>query len=86
MYDKILDSISQMNTPGFFITVEYSQSSELMPQDIEVFIREKINLINQGCKARKFVYKRSGWRLIFTFFPTNRVVEERYALKNKAHK
>lgn len=86
MYDKILDLISQINTPGFFITVEYSQSSELMPQGIEAFIREKVNLINQGCKTRKFVYKASGWRLIFTFFPTNQVVEERYALKNRVRK
>ena len=28
-------------------------------------------------------HKEGEWRLIFTFFPTDSVVDERYALKNK---
>ena len=31
----------------------------------------------------EFVYTEGGWRLFFTFFPTDKVVDERYALKNK---
>ena len=44
---------------------------------------EKYEIILRGANGRKFVYHKGEWRLIFTFFPTDRVVDERYALKNK---
>ena len=40
-------------------------------------------LIEQGTNVRKFIYQKEDWRIIFTFFPTDRVVDEKYALKNK---
>jgi len=54
-----------------------------MPEHIESFLREKHKVILRGASGRKFIYKEGEWRLIFTFFPTDRVVDERYALKNK---
>ena len=54
-----------------------------MPEHIEAFLQEKYEAILRGASGRKFIYKEGEWRLIFTFFPTDRVVDERYALKNK---
>ena len=54
-----------------------------MPEHIEAFMQEKYEVILRGASGRKFIYKEGEWRLIFTFFPTDRVVDERYALKNK---
>ena len=45
--------------------------------------REKYQAILHGANGRKFVYTEGEWRLVFTFFPTDKVVDERYALKNK---
>ena len=56
-------------------------SSEL--NGLEVFIEEKIIQIRQGVTGRKFTFQEGEWRLHLTFFPTDRVVDERYALKNK---
>ncbi|NDV59538.1 hypothetical protein [Bacteroides sp. 519] len=86
MYNTILEQASKIKTPGFFITVECSKETDKMPEAIEDFIFAKLELIKQGTSARKFVYQQDGWRLIFTFFPTNEVVDERYALKNKVYK
>ena len=44
---------------------------------------KKYQAILHGANGRKFVYTEGGWRLFFTFFPTDKVVDERYALKNK---
>ena len=65
------------------ITVEFSASGTEMPEHIEAFLQEKYEAILRGASGRKFIYKEGEWRLIFTFFPTDRVVDERYALKNK---
>jgi len=46
-------------------------------------VREKMERINQGATARKFTFNEGEWRMYITFFPTDRVVDERYALKNK---
>lgn len=83
MIEQILEFISKLPTPGFFITTEISREGTTMPSDLEMFIREKLVLIAQGMNTRKFVYQRENWRIIFTFFPTDRVVDEKYALKNK---
>lgn len=81
--DQIFEKVASIPIPHFFITVEFSDLGSEMPEDIEAFLWEKHELILQGVSGRKFVYKNGGWRLIFTFFPTDRVVDERYALKNK---
>lgn len=83
MIEEILNLVGQLKTPGFFITTEISREGETIPSGIESYIYEKLTLISQGASARKYVYQQEGWRIIFTFFPTNRVVDERYALKNK---
>ena len=81
--DQIFRKVAETSIPHFFITVEFSASGTEMPEHIESFLREKYKVILRGASGRKFIYKEGEWRLIFTFFPTDRVVDERYALKNK---
>ena len=75
--------MSETSIPHLFITVEVSASGTEMPEHIESFVLEKYQAILHGANGRKFVYTEGGWRLFFTFFPTDKVVDERYALKNK---
>ena len=81
--EQIWRRIAEMETPGFFITADImcEGSSEL--DGLEVFIKGKITQIQQGITGRKFTFQEGEWRLHLTFFPTNCVVDERYALKNK---
>ena len=81
--DQIFRKVAETSIPHFFITVEFSASGTEMPEHIESILREKYKVILRGASGRKFIYKEGEWRLIFTFFPTDRVVDERYALKNK---
>lgn len=81
--DDIFRKVAEISIPHFFITVEFSSTGERMPQHIEAFLREKHKAILDGANGRKFVFREEGWRLIFTFFPTNETVDECYALKNK---
>lgn len=80
--DQIFHKVTEIAIPHFFITVEFSASGTEMPEHIEASCR-KYEAILRGASGRKFIYKEGEWRLIFTFFPTDRVVDERYALKNK---
>lgn len=81
--DRIFEKVTETVIPHFFITVEFAVMGEDMPEQIECFLREKQEAILRGANGRKFVYREKGWRLVFTFFPTDEVVNERYALKNK---
>ena len=81
--DRIFQNVAELSVPNFSITVEFSVMGNEMPEHIESFLREKHKAILRGASGRKFIYKEGEWRLIFTFFPTDRVVDERYALKNK---
>lgn len=84
--DKILEQLSQVHFQGFFITVDFVKASNTVPGGIEEFLNEKYQAILQGITGRKFAYQASGWRMLFTFYPTDRVVEEKYAMKNKIYK
>lgn len=81
--DDILQLISEIHLPGFFVTVDFTRTSEEVPQEIEEFLKEKYKTIQQGVSTRKFAFQSAGWRMVFTFFPTDKVVEEKYAMKNK---
>lgn len=81
--DLLFKKITDLNIPHFFITVEIGGVLNQMPTDIEFFILEKHKKILAGATGRKFIYQTKDYKLIFTFFPTDRVVDERYALKNK---
>ena len=78
--DRIFQEVAGISIPHFFITVEFSAMGCEMPERIEAFLWEKYEIILRGANGRKFVYHKGEWRLIFTFFPTDRVVDERYAL------
>lgn len=81
--DQVFQVVAEISIPHFFVTVEFATVADKLPEHIEAFLHEKHEAILSGVKGRKFVYQKEGWRLIFTFFPTNSVVDERYALKNK---
>ncbi len=81
--EQLLELIGRLSTPGFFITAEVSGEGNQMPQKIVDFVDEKMALIHAGSQVRKFVFREEGWRIVCTFFPTDQVVDERYALKNK---
>lgn len=83
MEDELLNLIADLPTPGFFITAEVSREGMQMPQRLAAFIAQKLGLIHSGSEVRKFAFQEEGWRIILTFFPTDKVVDERYALKNK---
>lgn len=80
---QVFEKIGAIPIPHFFITVEFSSLGNEIPDDMESFLWKKYETIVQGGNGRKFVYKKGEWRMIFTFFPTDSVVDERYALKNK---
>lgn len=83
MIDSILESVSNLPTPGFFVTVQFIYETGETPHELESFIMNKYRQIKEGITARKFIYQEAGWRMVVTFFPTNQVVDEKYALKNK---
>lgn len=82
----VLAIISQIETPGFFVTADIVVVSERIPDHLDSFISKKLNVIKNGASARKFVYSENGWRIYLTFFPTDRTVEPKYALMNKGVK
>mgnify|MGYP000199396086 CR=1 FL=1 len=68
----------------FFITVEFSVVGNEMPEHIESFIWEKYQAILHGANGRKFcLYRRRVASCFSLSLPTDKVVDERYALKNK---
>ena len=83
MNEQIWKYIAELSTPGFFVTADIMYEGEEFPVDIKAFIIDKLALIETGISARKFTFHSGGWRILLTFFPTDRVVDERYALKNK---
>ena len=72
-----------MQTPGFFVTAEMQRAGSSFPEGLEAFVAEKLEAIRNGTRSRRFVFQEGEWRIYLTFFPTDEVVDERYALKNK---
>ncbi len=83
MKEQIWNFIESLSTPGFFITAEIMAEGNAFPDGLESFLQGKLASIRQGIPARKFMFRENGWIICLTFFPTNQVVDERYALKNK---
>lgn len=83
MEEQLWKKIAGMHTPGFFITAEIQRVGKELPEGLEAFIRQKLDSIRNGIKSRRFVFQEGEWRMYLTFFPTDEVVDERYALKNK---
>ncbi len=57
--DSILQLISEIHIPGFFITVDFLQIGEAIPQGISGFLKEKYDKISHGASGRKFIYQES---------------------------
>ena len=83
MQEQIWRDIASMQTPVFFITAEMQRVGNAMPEGLETFVLQKLEAIRNGVRSRRFVFQEGEWRIYLTFFPTDRVVDERYALKNK---
>ena len=83
MEEQIWGNIAGMQTPGFFVTAEIQRVGCVMPEGLEAFIYKKLASIREGIGSRRFVFQEGEWRIYITFFPTDSVVDERYALKNK---
>lgn len=85
--EQIWSYLARRQTPGFFITAEVSREGAAWPVGLEAFLTDRLEAIRRGqVSARKFVFTADDWRIVLTFFPTDRVVDERYALKNKVMK
>lgn len=83
MQEQIWRDIAAMHTPGFFITAEMQRVGNSLPEGLEAFVFQKLEAIRNGIGSRRFVFQEGEWRIYLTFFPTDQVVDERYALKNK---
>ena len=83
MEEQVWKMIAGMQTPGFFVTAEIQRVGCVMPEGLEAFIYKKLASIREGIGSRRFVFQEGEWRIYITFFPTDSVVDERYALKNK---
>ena len=83
MQERIWKHIAAMHTPGFFITAEMQRAGSSFPEGLEAFVSQKLEAIRMGTRSRRFVFQEGEWRIYLTFFPTDEVVDERYALKNK---
>lgn len=81
--EELLLYISNIKINGFFVLTEISKRGKSIPRDVDIFLHSKSNSIKNGTNVKKFVFSNEDWRLIFTLLPTNEVVEERYAVKNK---
>ena len=83
MQERIWKYIASIHTHGFFITAEMQRVGKDFPEGLEDFIFQKLEAIRHGVRSRRFVFQEGEWRIYLTFFPTDEVVDERYALKNK---
>ena len=83
MQERIWKHIAAMQTPGFFVTAEMQRVGNSFPEGLEAFVSQKLEAICNGTRSRRFVFQEGEWRIYITFFPTDQVVDERYALKNK---
>lgn len=83
MQERIWKHIAAMQTPGFFVTAEMQRVGNSLPEGLEAFVSQKLEAIRKGTRSRRFVFQEGEWRIYLTFFPTDEVVDERYALKNK---
>lgn len=87
MKEQLWNYLAHRPTPGFFVTAEVVREGSTWPDGLETFLADRLDAIRRGqVSARKFVFTEGDWRIYLTFFPTDRVVDERYALKNKVMK
>ena len=67
--DSILQLISEIHIPGFFITVDFLQIGKAIPQGISGFLKEKYDKISHGASGRKFIYQEScNYRFFIILF------------------
>ena len=69
MQEQIWKHITEIQTPGFFITAEMQRVGCVMPEGLKAFICKKLASIQEGVRARRFVFQEGEWRIILTFFP-----------------
>ncbi len=82
LIDSLHALVAKLDFSGYFVAATYRKVGEQLPDDIAYFLEEKYKKIEQGATGRRFVYRGEGWYIFFTFYPTDRVVDEKYAMKN----
>ena len=63
--DSILQLISEIHIPRFFITVDFLQIGEAIPQGISGFLKEKYDKISHGAAEENLFIKNQvgAWHL-----------------------
>lgn len=84
LIDELHRWAATLGIAGFFVTLVPERIGQKPVLDeVRQFVSRKLALIHSGCRGRKFIFHAEGWRLTVIFFPTDSVVSEQYALKNK---
>ena len=87
MKEDIWNHLAQNKGNKFFVTAEFIHEDQFFPESLDSFILQKTkDILEKGITGRKFIFKEGNWKIYLTFFPTDEVVDEKYALKNKFHK
>ncbi len=82
LIDALHALVAQQQFNGYFVAATYRAVGNDLPGDILQFLEDKYRQIEQGATGRRFVYRADGWYIFFTFYPTDKVVDEKYAMKN----
>ena len=82
LIDSLHHEIAKLKFPGFFVVSLCRKVGEELPTENTLFLQNKHLLIQQGFTGRRFVYRNGGWYVFFTFYPTDELVDEKYAMKN----
>ncbi len=64
--DSILQLISEIHIPGFFITVDFLQIGKAIPQGISGFLKEKYDKISRMVPAEENLFSKNqvgAWHL-----------------------
>ena len=52
--DSVLQLISEIHIPGFFITTDFLQTGEFLPQGIDFFLKENLIIRLCTCYIRNY--------------------------------
>lgn len=84
MKTEIWKHLSDLGIQDYFITADFVSEDKEFPLQLDSFIFQKLEGIRTGrINGRKFSFKEGNWKIYLIFFPTNKVVDERFAMKNK---
>ena len=68
--DSILQLISEIHIPGFFITVDFLQIGKAIPQGISGFLKEKYDNLMVPAEENLFIKNQVGAWHLHSILPT----------------